>query len=193
MHTPKILDRVLSKGFRVFNGGDYDLNIVGVRSADATPNKFNDKLHVCYTIRGLWHEKIYDITTDAGLYWLRNGGLKGTAILCHNKQYRGAYILGKHKGKYDALVQQGNKVDVWRDRNMDDLHDYGGEIDRGYFGINIHRAGAHKKSVQVDQWSAGCQVFSDPDDFAEFIDLCKMQVKYRKYAKFSYTLLFDGE
>lgn len=190
MNNPKILDRVLSKGFRVFNGGDYDLNIIGVRSEDATPNVFNDKLHVCYTVRGIWYEHIYEITTDAGLYWLKNGGLKGTAILCHDRQYRGAYILGKHKGKYEALVQQGNKVDVWRDRNMDDLHDYGGEIDSGYFGINIHRAGATRKSVQVDRWSAGCQVFADPDDFAEFLDLCKMQIKFRRYAKFSYTLLY---
>lgn len=191
MKHPKILDRVNNLGFRVFNSGkDYDLNIIGVRSEDHTPNVFNDWLHVCYTVRGIWHEELYQITTDAGLYWLKNGGLKGTAILCHNQQYRGAYILGKHKGKYEALVQQGNQVKVWRDRNMDNLHDYGGEIDEGYFGINIHRAGATRKSIDVDRWSAGCQVFADPKEYEHFINLCKMQIKHTGYDKFSYTLIY---
>ena len=53
----------------------------------------------------------------------------------------------------------------------------------GYFGINIHKAGLN--SVNVDKWSAGCQVFKSAVDFDEFIRLCKMQT----WDTFTYTLI----
>lgn len=187
---PAILDKVQELGFVTFENNDYDLNIIGVRNPNGTPNKFDDKLHVCFLSRGIWHEHIYPITTDAGLYWLNNPTrVAGTAILCHNRQYRGSHVIGLHQGKYPALVQRGNDVSVWRDGNRDDYHNTGGKEDTGFFGINIHRASEHHESTEVNKWSAGCQVFANPEDFKEFMELCNNQVLHLGVDRFTYTLL----
>ena len=89
----------------------------------------------------------------------------------------------------EALVQRGNEVCVWRDRNADNVHDYGQNEECGYFGINIHRASRIVASQSVDQYSAGCQVFQDPDEYSDFIERCKLQPQHTGYEKFSYTLL----
>lgn len=187
---PSILQKVKDMGFAVFETKDYDLNIIGVRNPANTPNIFDDELHVVYKIAGMWKWRKYKITTDAGKAYLDDDG---TAILVHNRQYRGCYILGLHRGNYTALVQRGGEVAVWRDHNINSRADYGGLEHLGYFGINIHRASAHHESTKVDKWSAGCQVFADPNDFAEFIELCELQVSKTGYKKFSYTLLLGGE
>lgn len=98
-------------------------------------------------------------------------------------------MLGLHRGQYEALVQRGNEVCVWRDRNADNVHDYGQNEECGYFGINIHRASRIVASQSVDQYSAGCQVIQDPDEFEHFIALCKLQARHTGYDRFSYTLL----
>jgi hypothetical protein len=190
LQRPTILDRVEQKGFKVFDAGwDYDLNIIGCRSKNGIPDRFDDELHVCYQIRGRWSHHIYSCTTDPGLYWMNSGSVKGTAILCHDQQMRGVYSLGLHKGKYEALVQRNGEVNVWRDRNHDNIHDYGGDVERGYFGINIHRASIRGSSV-VGAYSAGCTVLNNVDQYDELIYLCKQQVKTNGWDKFTYTLLF---
>ena len=128
----------------------------------------------------------FKCTTDPGVYYLKKAA---TAILVHNRQYRGAFKLGKHRGKYEALVQTGNKVSIWRDRNRDDKLDLGTDEISGYFGINIHRANSQRVSQIVGPHSAGCQVIQDPEEYKIFIDLCKLQIKHLGYKKFSYTLL----
>ena len=59
---------------------------------------------------------------------------------------------------------------------MDECYDFIEEnVHEGIYGINIHRATARKggKSVQVDKWSAGCQVIAANDDFNLFMDICR--------------------
>ena len=128
------------------------------------------------------------MTTDPGIYWLRRGEERGTAILCHPQQMRGVYSLDLHSGKYEALCQRNGKVRVWRDRNGDDHADLGGNVDEGYFGINIHRSSLQGSS-NVGPYSAGCTVFQSPNDFKEFIFLCKEQVRANSWEKFTYTLI----
>ena len=84
------------------------------------------------------------------------------------------------------MIQAG-PVKVWRDPNRDNTVDRWGDIDEGYFGINIHRAG--KKSTKVEKWSAGCQVFSRSDDMEELLDICRKQVSLAGFDTFTYTLL----
>jgi len=186
---PALLQRCKDMGFKVFESQDYDLNIIGIRNAEGTVNAFDDEMHVLYLKDGSWHHHCYKCTTDAGLHYLLNPFSRGTAIVVHDRQYRGVYKLGTHTG-YKALSQQGNSIAVWRDRNKDNKHDYTGEIDEGYFGINIHRANKYKESSLVNNWSAGCQVIADPRDFDEFISLCEMQIERVGSNSFSYTLLF---
>lgn len=187
---PSILQKVKDMGFAVFESKDYDLNIIGVRNPENTPNIFDDELHVVYKIAGMWKWRKYKITTDAGKTYLEKDN---TAILVHNRQYRGSHIIGLHRDTYKALVQRGSEVAVWRDSNKDGKADYEGLEHLGYFGINIHRASAQKESKTIENYSAGCQVFADPDDFAEFMELCELQVSRTGYKKFTYTLLLGGE
>ena len=186
---PEILNRVEDCGFSVFSGGDYNLNIIAERNPNGKPDQFDDWLSVCYQLRGFWYHEMFRCTTDPGLYWLNNPGrVEGTAILKHNQQMSGAYRLGMHRGKYAALVQD-RPVTIWRDRNMDDVHDYGSNEERGYFGINIHRAGMSLTS-SVGKYSAGCTVIQKSGDFDRFIWLCRQQMAHNKrWTNFTYTLI----
>ena len=189
---PDILQRAEREGYVVFKTGSYNLNLIGVRSPESTANAFDDTLHCVYKdSAGKWVELSFPVTTDPGKYWLVNPSrVSGTAILCPG-QYRGTWQLGKHKGQYEALVQTGGQVKVYRDADKDEILEHNPEdIEQGYFGINIHRASSVRTSTQVDKWSAGCQVFADPNDYRVFMELCRISADLYGNS-FSYTLLED--
>ncbi len=168
---------------------DYAINIVGIRSNDATSNVFNDWLWLSYWYRGHLVEKTYNITTDPGGYWLSQQPLNssGTAILVPG-QYKDLYHIRKHRGEYDAVCQKWDTtVRVYRDRDKDGELDFDAPVGTAG-GINIHRASKVQKLYKVDSHSAGCQVFQDPSDFNEFMSVC---YKHRDAFSnsFTYTLL----
>jgi len=184
----KILQKTMAdKGYKFFTKGDYNLNIVGYRTLDRNADSFNDYMFVTYLINGFIYFHIWPITTDPGLYWLRKPSrLEGTAILVPG-QYRGVYRIDKHRGKYYALCQRNGSVKVYRDANKDIILDMLPEtIQKGSFGINIHKAGRFSK--YVGRWSAGCQVFQKTNDFNVFMNICK-EARDRWKNKFTYTLL----
>lgn len=167
----------------------FRLNIVGVRSDNTMANSFDDVLCVFYKDdKGNWNFVTYPITTDPGTYWLENPSqVDGTAIL-EQGQYEDAYSLGLHKGQYLALVEK-KPVTVIRDYDRNAYLDFfNGKENTGTFGINIHRANATGQTKSVDKWSAGCQVFENANDFAQFLTLC---VKHSNLYgnKFTYTLI----
>ena len=189
---PPIIQKLHSSGFKVNSFGDYDLNIVGIRTVYDEPNKFDDYLYCIYKVNDEWVQHRWNITTDPGVYWLEHPLNKlGTACVVANRQYEDVWELGKHRGKYKALVQTGNKIAVYRDNDRNPTYDFSKHtIQEGYFGINCHRATTAKGgSVDINKWSAGCQVFQKPDDFKKFIELCEKQIAIRKWNKFNYTLL----
>jgi hypothetical protein len=104
-------------------------------------------------------------------------------------QYRGAYALSLHQGKYEAVCQRLQEVTVWRDDNKDLTFD---EVkqDTGMFGINIHKSGVD--STWVENWSEGCQVFKRVKDFNEFISICKKAAKVHGN-HFTYTLIESSD
>lgn len=183
------------KGYVVFDGrsrnGDirpYDLNIIGIRTDCNIPNRFDDRLIVfCKDEKENNLFRSYNITTDPGLYWLKNPmHVDGTAIMCPG-QYRSAYKIGWHKD-YKAL-EQCSPIDFVRDFNRDGKLDFFSHFKvSGLIKANIHRATANGVSHQVNKWSAGCQVFAISHQFDEFINLCE---KARKVwgNRFTYTLL----
>ncbi len=177
------------KGY-TFYDDDLKLNIIGIRNLDSTANLFNDQLYIIWKENGRYTIKQYPITTDPGSAFLGRKMINtnGTAILKVG-QYKNTYKLGLHRRKYTALVQRGGKVTVFRDKNQDHKLDFhGGKEYTGYFGINIHKAG--RNSIDVNSWSAGCQVFKKQTDFNELIALCKrVERKYGKGTWFTYTLL----
>jgi len=178
-----------NKGYRFFESGIYNLNIIGVRRSTVEINKFDDYLLLIYkTSPSNWVIKTYPITTDPGMYWLLNPtNPKGTAILIPG-QYRSTWKIAKHQGKYEALCQR-KPVKVWRDDNRDRVLDfYSSPEDEGYFGINIHRSNPYTESSQVDKWSAGCQVFKKAANFKEFMNYCNKSASMYGDG-FTYTLL----
>ena len=195
--TPYTLEQIKqsveTKGYKWFDGGDYDVNIVGVRSPDKDDeitNKYDDYITVSYKVDGEWKFHCWPATTQPGMYWIKHPmNRKGCAILVPD-QYRGVYKIDGHgKTRYSALCQRLGKVRVYRDGNKDDVYDYDADsITEGYYGINIHRSSAYKASNYINKYSAGCQVFQDPDDFDEMMSIAG-KAKDAWGNKFTYTLL----
>ena len=171
-----------------------NLNIIGVRRDNQGTNTFDDFLLVMYREEELMISNRYQITTDPGKHWLQNPiNPKGTAVLAPG-QYRGTWQLGKHQGKYEALVQR-KPVKVYRDNNKDDIIDYNNIttlVDEGYFGINIHRSNPYDQSYLINKWSAGCQVFKKIEDYNKFIQMCKDSSKIYGNS-FTYTLIDEKD
>lgn len=179
-------------GYPFFDRGDYNLNLIGLRTHDNRSELFNDWFFVAF--RQNDHEQLmaFQITTDPGVYYRKNPiNVDGTAIMIPG-HYPSLWSIGSHKGRYQALVQTG-PVKVWRDNNRDEAIDLNvPTADRGYFGINLHRANAHRAATTVGKWSAGCQVFANPDDF-EFFMALTFRAAEEWGEHFSYTLLTESD
>jgi hypothetical protein len=185
-----LIKRVIHrKNYKWFSNGIYNLNIIGIRSTNRKAGVFDDWICCIYKDENYNYRcRQWKATTDAGTFWLENPmNKKGTAMLVPN-QYLNSWKIGLHKGKYEALVQHA-PVSVYRDNNKDRIEDLDPKtIEAGLFGINIHRSNPVCESVINDKWSAGCQVFSNPSDFNEFMSLVtKSSLAFGKV--FSYTLL----
>lgn len=169
----------------------FQMNLVGIRDTrEPNSNRFNDFICAAFVgSDGLKSVLVCEGTTDPGLYWRENlANVAGTAILkdgYHPKIWK----IGKHQGKYHALVQ-ASPVKVWRDNNKDEVLDFSGSEQSGLFGINLHRASESNVSTQVDKWSAGCQVVASPSQFAELMRFAdKHELRYGN--SFDYTLIRD--
>ena len=190
---------VKAKGYRWFDRGNYNLNIVGIRNGDTNgkvTNKFEDWITLSYIDgSGKWQYHEYQATTDPGSHWTEKQLLNknGVAILKEG-QHKGSHMIGLHQGKYEALRQKA-VLPVYRDNDKDDTYDLIEEnIQEGIFGINIHRATSRKggKSTQIDKWSAGCQVIAAYDDFEEFMTVVrKGRDAYSN--SFTYTLINSND
>jgi hypothetical protein len=167
----------------------YELNIVGLRSKSIASNSFDDEINVFYKRQdGKWNYHIYPATTDPGTFWLNNPMYPGGTAILAQGQYVNAYGIGTHKGLYTAL-QQVKPVTVIRDYDRDSFLDfYNGRKEKGLLGIDIHRAESKGTTKYINQYSAGCQVFQNAQDFEEFMELCEKQNQlYGNF--FTYTLI----
>jgi peptidoglycan hydrolase-like protein with peptidoglycan-binding domain len=187
----KIEKAVKDKGYKWFDGEDYQLNIVGIRNSDTgkkVTNVFDDKISVSYKADGNWIYKEWDNTTDPGTKGVKEyHNAAGVARLVPG-QYIDSHALGLHQGKYEALKQFG-KVKVYRDANRDMIYEET-KIQEGVFGINIHKAGAN--STYVENWSEGCQVFKRAADFEEFMTIARKSAS-KGFKKFTYTLIESAD
>jgi len=166
---------------------DYNLNIIGVRSAHPIVDVFNDIMIVAWRYKGVWIIKQYVITTLAGLHYLKTPlNKKGCSILKEGR-YSTAWQVALHNGSYEALCQR-KAVKVFRDNDKDSEFDFDVPTDYGLFGINIHRASAYNVLPKIGKNSAGCQVFQSPKDFNEFMTLVNKSKDIYGNA-FTYTLL----
>ena len=155
-----------------------DRMIIGIR-CDYTAN-FTDFIILIDNINNTF--KKYRATTLAGLTYLNNPLNKiGTALLIEG-QHINAFKLGKHQGKYEALVQ-AKALPIIRDNDKNNVPDLKGMITNELIGLNIHHAGEDSKVI--NNWSAGCQVIANIQDWIEFYGI----VKGWKFQYYNYTLL----
>jgi len=189
MHAAQLANALSALGFAFFEEGDYNLNLIGVRSSTHRTGAFDDVLFCAYKVNRLWRTHAWPITTDPGAHYLTKPiNPEGCAVLASPQQCRGAYAIGEHHG-YPALVQSGAPVRVWRDNDKDNEIDWGEDKGiEGWYGINIHRAKRSGITDSPDYHSAGCQVFASRREHDAFMDLCRKSAKIWGN-KFTYTIV----
>ena len=177
------------------NGGvvyetPYFLNLFAIRNSD-NPNTFNDKLFVFwYDERGKVNvfSPQKGFTTDPGFLSLTKPVSGNGCAILKEGWYQKLWTVGKHNGKYTALVQGGGPCTVYRDRNRNKVLDMDNRsVDTGMFGINMHRASELGTSKTVENWSAGCQVWANGGEFRQFMNLVN-KAKQCGQSVFSYFL-----
>jgi len=173
--------------------GEMNLNLFGIRKAETRAGKFDDVIGCAWQERGVWHLEEWPATTDPGAYYLEHPlNVDGAAILARG-HHPGAWQIGRHRGKYEALVQTAGPVRVWRDSNKDAILDWGHGLGTpGWYGINIHRAGARGRTNDVGRFSAGCQVLQVADDLKRLLQLY-MASSHRYGKRISYTLIDEAD
>lgn len=163
---------VKRKGYAWFEDDTrkYNLNLMGVRTANRKANRFDDWFCRFWKYQGIWHSDVWVWTTDPGEPHLRRPiNSLGCAILVPG-QYRSTWQIGLHRKSYSALVQR-KPVRVFRDDNRNDILDYDpSSIDAGMFGINIHRNVENGSQEVVGKFSAGCQVSKYSRDFYNLME-----------------------
>lgn len=189
------------RDFKIFSSQvkNYNLNIVGTRSKNIRAGKFNDTLSVMWSYKDIEHYKEWPITTDPGLYYLKNPFVKskGTAIMKQG-QYRGAYKLAgsssqfplKGHGRTNYLcLRQVKPVWFYRDVNRDGILDFNeSSLENKVIHANIHRASTNYILEWIGKYSAGCQVFQNYEHYKEFLNLC-IESEKRWGNSFTYTLI----
>ena len=194
---PPVLQVIASKGHAVFTTGRWNLNMFGIRSKSRRSGSFDDLMGCAYreTDGGPWVVKYWPATTDPGTYYLEHPmRVEGTAILATG-QYRGAYQFGLHQGKYEALVQTGAEVTVYRDADRDGTLDLDPSTRMtGFFGINLHASSQNSDgdavSTVVGKWSAGCQVHGTQAGFVDMMATARRSLEENpSWSRFTYTLL----
>ena len=171
----------------------FDMNLGAIRTIDNKANTFNDWIFMFY------HDKQGNIcgvveegTTDAGLYYRTHPMTpKGTCIIAHSRQYRGAFTymeVGGHRGQ-EAFRQTGG-IDYYLDNNKDEYLDFVNLVLNKIFNTNGHDMGT--LGNKVNNWSAGCwgaiQRIMD-----KLYLLAKLQIKHGLGAKFTFTMLHEND
>jgi len=152
--------------------------LLGVRSQDDLPNRFDDKI---YLFKGEEFVLVTSATTNAGTPTLRQFekvNKDGAAVLKADEWYYNVWKYGKHNGKVEALLQLGNKVTVYRDTDKDDKSEEQGKLQSGYFGINFHPNTydlSKPSGTNIGWWSAGCQVVNNIPNYKLMIGLLKKE------------------
>lgn len=191
-------------GFKFFTG-HMNLNMIGIRSKNRAVDNWDDFFVLCwqsvkepetepvgeYGCRNyIWVDDQF--TTDPGIYYMTKKLLNpaGCGILARG-QYKGVWKIGPHgKNKYEAFVQTGAKVKVYRDRNKNNIMDFDPKsIMEGYFGVNQHHG---YDSGKVGPNSAACQVHRYKKDLTYVLGMAKKNTAAGHGNTFTYTLLEEG-
>jgi hypothetical protein len=179
----ELLDRVATlKSFKGLPEGRW---ILGVRSNEDIPNKFDDKFYVFDKDKFVM---VISGTTNPGVTILKkfeSFNKQGAAILKADQWYYDIWHYGLHRGKIAGLLQRGGKVIVHRDGDKDNKSEELGPEQPGWYGINFHLNShdINTKTIKEDigAWSAGCQVPNNPEKYKQLMGWFKDNQKVVSY------------
>lgn len=195
---PGFADRILramkKKGYRVDEGEDV-VNIVYVEGVnedtglpnDNRKNAFDDARVVLRIVNGV--PKIlgsWQATIETGVYFTEHPIAEdgaGAARITFDQQT--AWQVGYHRGQYEALIQTGGPVSVYRDKNADYIRE-GDKITTGWYGINQHHA-YNAPRDNIGRNSAGCLVGRMIKGHEEFMALVKSDKRYKANHSFVFS------
>lgn len=171
--------------------------IIGIRTPFKTSNILDDYVILAWESKGYldWLQA----TTEPGSFYLQHpSNPNGTAIMLPG-QYIKAYSLGIHgapKHPHKALRLTG-RINITRDKDKDDIPEKGLNIWNvgSETGINIHSTGIpHYIPQRIDNWSAGCQVVANFEEFEKKI-ISRIEEYLNKFpsSSFTYTLLTEDQ
>lgn len=195
----KIIATMNKKGYRHFTD-PWVLNIVGIRSktkqqGTAATDKFIDYIIMWYYDNNNKRIDAKSIitTTPARSYYV--GTASGNFNQMLPNQYKDAYIIGLHQGKYQALKLSKN-VNISRPTAGKGTYDYSKTSSENP-GDNIHKALADTPTISCNKgtkgWSAGCQVFKKVSDFEWMMSAARQQTNNTNRKTFDYTLIKEEE
>lgn len=169
-----VLDRVT--GLPTFTGFPNGLLDVWIRSKADEFDSFDDK---AFTYKCFGDTKAPRFvmsrkgTTNAGSYYLTKKFMNplGCAVLKSDEIVYDSHKYGLHRGKPAYVQVKG--FPYYRDKNSDHRSDEVGKIYSDIIAANIHRAGTN--STIIYNWSAGCMVTANLQNFLDFLAYMKSQ------------------
>jgi hypothetical protein len=189
--TPKeVKELYKAHKYPLFEKGDFNLNLFGIRSPNRVADSFDDTIGCFYKHKGEEKVLLIPATIDAGAFYMKNPmNPDGCAFVCEG-YYPGLWYWGKYHAK-NALIQKGI-VKYYRDNNRDLIIDLdpktlrtgGAEI--GYFLHPHFQPG--NTATRVANSSAMCAVPQSNDDFNKLFYLVQMQVNSGHGNSFSWAV-----
>lgn len=169
MTIDNIKKAMLNKGYKFFNKGDYNLNIIFVRTDNVITNYFTDKLYLIYNKDGKEVIREYPATTKPGIKGSIDSpvtvdGITGTACIVPN-QYESAF---KFIDSYTEFSEYPyfrliGRLDYYRDGNKDLVLNTDKVIKSKNYKTHFHRMS--NKGVTgkpINNWSLGCIGVEEP-------------------------------
>ena len=194
---PLILEWVRAHNFAVFTHGDYNVNLIALRTPQKpgatidSENRFNDRFYCVFKKSGQWISRCWTCTTDPGAHFQRFPmNSRGCGAIYAPQQVRGGYRIGLHRGKSPALVQSSkSRLRVYRDNDRSGVFDFDSETVEIGYGFNVHKGPLTRKAESaVDAASAGCVVFQKSKHFDALMRVCdKSRAKFGN--SFTLTIL----
>lgn len=192
----KLIRFLQSKGYKVYDK-PHVLNIVGMRTKDdgRVSNKFDDVMRVFYkNSSGNWEFMEYAMTTQPG-FKPKTTTLPDRVAIMQLGQYIDQYKIGFHLEKVYGKTHRCLKfaTTIHHRNDNQSTYNYRSATQTGAVGLNIHRSSTSGSAENVFNWSEGCQVFKNINQYNQFMSLVDLQVEKGGKETFTYTLVRKSE
>ena len=172
MRTINDIKKVIKdKNYKLFDKGDYNLNLVFERTNDTYTNYFTDILHILYKVNGKDVLLSLPCTTKPGIKGstdtpITYKDVTGTAVIIPDQYSRSFRFIDSYEefSKYPYLRLIDNaKLKYWRDGDRDTTIDKNEEyLDNFHTHIHV----MSNKGVigkPINNWSLGCMGLEEPN------------------------------